>query len=109
LKKAMLEGKQAAQVWRSDEEMPKVLLARSKSNGTISPMIGPATYQGQGSYSNALIVYSIVYLKDIVSDYFQDIIPPDMLYNLSNPFCDITEQAEPLRLPLRQIKKYVLS
>lgn len=30
------------------EEMPKVLLPTSNSNGTVKPIKGPETYQGQG-------------------------------------------------------------
>ena len=44
----MSAGKQAAQTWRSDDEIPKDLLPINKSVGTVSPISGPATYQGQG-------------------------------------------------------------
>ena len=54
LKKGMLAGIHAAQTWRKEEEMPKVLLPISSRVGTISPMIGPATYHGQGWERNCM-------------------------------------------------------
>jgi hypothetical protein len=57
----MLAGMQAAQMWRIEELMPKDLLPIIRSNGTIKPIIGPATYQGQGSYRNCFIKH---YLKE---------------------------------------------
>jgi hypothetical protein len=48
LKKEILAGKQAAHTCRSEEEIPNDLLPVIKSVGTISPINGPATYQGQG-------------------------------------------------------------
>jgi hypothetical protein len=49
LKNEILEGKQAAQACLREEEIPNCLLARSSNKGTIKPIIGPATYHGQGS------------------------------------------------------------
>jgi hypothetical protein len=48
LKKGMLAGKHAAQMCRSDELMPKDLLPMISKVGTVNPINGPATYQGQG-------------------------------------------------------------
>ena len=48
LKNGISAGKQAAQTWRSDDEIPNDLLPISKRVGTVSPISGPATYQGQG-------------------------------------------------------------
>jgi hypothetical protein len=42
---------QAAQIWRSDDDMPKALFPMINRSGTINPMSGPATYQGQGCES----------------------------------------------------------
>ncbi len=44
----MLAGRQAAQICRNEEEMPNDLLPSIKSAGTVSPISGPATYQGMG-------------------------------------------------------------
>jgi hypothetical protein len=48
LRKGIFAGKHMAHKWRRELEIPKVLLPASKSRGTHNPMIGPATYQGQG-------------------------------------------------------------
>jgi hypothetical protein len=48
LKKGMFAGMQAAQICRNDEDTPNALLPIISSNGTVSPINGPATYQGQG-------------------------------------------------------------
>src|SRR5437868_6711588 len=48
LKKEILAGKQAAQICLRLDDMPKSLLPRINSNGTIKPINGPETYQGQG-------------------------------------------------------------
>ena len=39
---------QAAHTCRKDEEMPNDLLPSNNRAGTVSPIRGPATYQGQG-------------------------------------------------------------
>lgn len=44
----MLAGIQAAQMCRSEEEIPNDLLPINKRVGTVRPMSGPATYQGHG-------------------------------------------------------------
>ena len=54
LKKGILAGRQAAQTCLSDDDIPKALLPMSKSNGTISPIKGPATYQGQGCFIHSI-------------------------------------------------------
>jgi hypothetical protein len=43
-----LAGKQAAQMWRNDEDIPNDLLPMSNKVGTVSPINGPAIYQAQG-------------------------------------------------------------
>jgi len=43
----MFAGKQAAQICRKLEDTPSVLLPRIKRAGTINPIKGPVTYQGQ--------------------------------------------------------------
>ncbi len=48
LKNGMLAGKQAAQMCLNDELIPNDLLPKIKSAGTVKPISGPATYQGQG-------------------------------------------------------------
>src|SRR5439155_9413779 len=52
-KNATLPGKQAAQMCRKLLEKPNDLLPRSSRTGTISPMSGPPTYQGQGRVSKS--------------------------------------------------------
>jgi hypothetical protein len=47
---------QAAHTWRREEEMPKDLLPKINKIGTINPMIGPATYHGQGCLIISMIV-----------------------------------------------------
>jgi hypothetical protein len=51
----MVPGIQAAQMCRKEEEIPKDLFPRMSSTGTINPMRGPATYQGQGAVSDSNI------------------------------------------------------
>ena len=53
LKKGMSDGKQAAQICRSDEEIPNDLLPSKRSRGTTRPINGPATYHGQGRESHS--------------------------------------------------------
>jgi len=49
LKSEMLAGRMAAHICRKDDEMPNFLLPNKRSNGTVAPINGPATYHGQGS------------------------------------------------------------
>jgi hypothetical protein len=49
----MLAGIQAAQMCRSDDDMPNDLFPNNKRVGTVSPIIGPATYHGQGCRINS--------------------------------------------------------
>src|SRR5690606_24181984 len=58
LKKGIPAGKQAAQIWRRLDEMPKCLLPSSNKAGTMSPISGPATYQGQGRINASIIWFS---------------------------------------------------
>ena len=47
LRNSKLLGMQAAQ-WRNEELMPNVRFSKIRWRGTINPMMGPATYHGQG-------------------------------------------------------------
>jgi hypothetical protein len=61
----MFKGRQAAQTWRSVVEIPSLLLPNNSNRGTVIPMMGPATYQGQGSVKNfiaANIQKSIIFI-----------------------------------------------
>src|SRR5690606_12000859 len=55
LKNGMLAGIHEAQMCRNDELMPNDLLPIIKSAGTVKPINGPATYQGQGCFINSII------------------------------------------------------
>ena len=46
---------QAAQTCFSDEEMPNGLLPMNSNTGTIKPIKGPETYQGQGCDKNSFM------------------------------------------------------
>jgi hypothetical protein len=48
LKNEISAGKQAAQICLKEEDIPNDLFPRNRSNGTINPIKGPATYHGQG-------------------------------------------------------------
>jgi len=48
LRNSKLFGMQAAQTWRNEELMPNVRFSKIRWRGTINPMMGPATYHGQG-------------------------------------------------------------
>ncbi len=51
----MPAGKQAAQICRSDEEIPNVLLPVISKSGTVRPISGPASHQGQGCFIHTAI------------------------------------------------------
>src|SRR5690606_2924434 len=59
LKNGILAGIHEAQMWRSDELIPKDLLPIIKSAGTVKPINGPATYHGQGCFINSIILFSL--------------------------------------------------
>ena len=44
-------------MWRNDELTPKVRFNKIKWRGTINPMMGPATYQGQGWLTHSTNVF----------------------------------------------------
>ena len=46
-----------AHMWRNDELTPKVRFNKIKWRGTINPMMGPATYQGQGWLTHSTNVF----------------------------------------------------
>ena len=51
-------GKQEAQTWRKEDEIPKFYCLRSTIAGTVKPMMGPATYHGQGCDNDMIIFIS---------------------------------------------------
>ena len=63
LKNGILAGKQAAQMCRSDELIPKDLLPNINNTGTVSPINGPATYQGHGCFKRSDIRSVIILVK----------------------------------------------
>src|SRR5688572_5276776 len=65
LKKGILAGRQAAHTCLSDDDIPKALLPISKSNGTISPIKGPATYQGQGCFIHSRKFIKLNFFQNI--------------------------------------------
>lgn len=62
-KNGILPGMQAAQIWRRDDEIPSRLLPMTSKRGTLKPMSGPATYQGQGCCSQCIIVNRVYVQK----------------------------------------------
>lgn len=62
LKKGILVGRHAAQICLSDELIPKDLLPNINNAGTVSPMSGPATYQGQGDLMSSKISIILFFL-----------------------------------------------
>jgi len=59
-KKGIFAGIQAAQICRSEELMPNVLLPNISNSGTVRPISGPDIYQGHGC-----CIQSIIYNKDM--------------------------------------------
>jgi len=59
LKNEISAGKQAAQICRSVDEIPKTLLPAMSRSGTISPIRGPAIYQGHGCFINSSITFDL--------------------------------------------------
>ena len=55
LKNRILDGRTTAQIWRREEDTPKLLLPITSSNGTVNPISGPAIYQGHGCFSHSII------------------------------------------------------
>jgi hypothetical protein len=55
-KKGILEGKQTAQTCRNEEEIPKDLFPNNNNIGTISPISGPAIYQGHGCRNHSNMI-----------------------------------------------------
>lgn len=50
----MFAGTHAAQMCRNVEEIPNRLFPIQSNSGTVSPIMGPATYQGHGLYSKSI-------------------------------------------------------
>ena len=71
----MLAGMHAAQTCRSDELIPNVLLPIISKPGTINPINGPATYQGQGCLIKSIILILFLVRPDpyILSGFFNAI------------------------------------
>lgn len=59
----MLAGTHEAQMWRSDELIPKDLFPIINSAGTVKPINGPATYQGQGCFINSIIFVLLIFVN----------------------------------------------
>jgi hypothetical protein len=55
----MLAGMQAAQVCRSTDDIPKALFPSNNKTGTVSPISGPAIYQGHGSFIKSIAIDDI--------------------------------------------------
>jgi hypothetical protein len=56
LKNEILDGATAAQICLNEEEMPNDLLPNNNRAGTVSPINGPAIYQGHGCERNSIIL-----------------------------------------------------
>src|SRR6186997_3390752 len=54
LKNEIFIGAQEAHMCRNDEEIPKDLFPKISKAGTVSPIKGPATYQGQGCFIHSI-------------------------------------------------------
>jgi hypothetical protein len=74
----MLAGKIAAQAWRRFADIPKCLLPKRSSAGTVSPINAPATYQGQGCF-NSSIIFQYCF-KECVE------IPAESIYEYNDTF-----------------------
>jgi hypothetical protein len=51
LKNEIFAGTHAAQICRSEDEIPKALLPKINNMGTVNPIKGPATYHAQGAFN----------------------------------------------------------
>ena len=60
LKKEICAGMQAAHTWRSVDDMPNDLLPINSNDGTISPISGPAIYQGHGCLIGSIYIYKVL-------------------------------------------------
>ena len=47
----------SAQIWRSEEEAPSILLPQKSRMGMVAPIKGPTTYQGQGPSKKSVISF----------------------------------------------------
>ncbi len=75
LKKGILAGIQEAQMCLKELEMPKDLFPMINKTGTVSPIIGPATYQGHGFeiISNILFISFCKIMNKSVKNIFTDL------------------------------------
>ncbi|MGN6531513.1 MAG: hypothetical protein ACTHK0_07150, partial [Ginsengibacter sp.] len=60
-KNGIFKGAHAAQIWRRDEDTPSLLFPIINNKGTVSPINGPATYQGQGCLRNSIMMSIYLY------------------------------------------------
>lgn len=63
LKNGISAGIQAAQICRNDEDIPNDLFPINSRVGTVSPIKGPATYQGHGclmNSSSSMIMFKLI-------------------------------------------------
>ncbi|MFM2118336.1 MAG: hypothetical protein RL316_1526, partial [Bacteroidota bacterium] len=68
LKKEIFDGIQIAHTCLSDEEIPNVLLPRISNRGTVRPISGPDTYQGQGCLiSSSMGIGLMIYFDFFIS------------------------------------------
>lgn len=58
LKKGILAGTQAAQIWRNDEDIPNGLLPKRSNIGTVRPIKTPAIDQCQGFLIISINIFS---------------------------------------------------
>src|SRR5690606_10961924 len=56
-KKGIFGRNTAAQTCENEDEMPNDLFPISSNNGTVSPISGPETYQGQGCDNVSIICF----------------------------------------------------
>ena len=58
-----------AQICLKEEEIPNVLLPNNNKSGTVSPINGPATYQGQGCESHSINDILYYFYRKIIVKY----------------------------------------
>jgi hypothetical protein len=66
-----LDGTHAAHTCLNEEEIPKVLFPKINKAGTINPINGPATYQGQGCLINSITVMLKYFIYVSKNAFFQ--------------------------------------
>lgn len=61
LRNGMFAGKHIAHTCRNVLDIPSILLPKSRSAGTVRPIIGPAMYQGHGRRKRSIISIGIIF------------------------------------------------